>query len=290
DQKTPQPEDGKAFFGRDAMANYMLVGCRQLGMEIFSVKGGQVTLQLDRAVLRKLWNAYYIPYINGYYTASGRFRSDDIKMGNIVAMVGSTTGVTYFPDCVNLSDSEGYPITCLMQAAPRFAQGKPVVVQQGAGMVVTKSDPQTERAATTFLKWFTQSQRNAEFAIAAGYLPVKRDVQHPQVLESIWKEWEGVHLDERTRLAYTTAMRQMEICSLYAGKAFSGGVEARDILEHALQDKAQEDRAQVEAHIAAGMPREEAVLSYCTDENFEAWYQSLHGMLQQVIHEGSFSK
>jgi len=35
-QKTPDvPDDGKAFFGRDAMANYMLVGSMQLGTEIF---------------------------------------------------------------------------------------------------------------------------------------------------------------------------------------------------------------------------------------------------------------
>ncbi|MEG1593626.1 MAG: extracellular solute-binding protein, partial [Oscillibacter sp.] len=38
DAKTPAPDDGKAFWGRDAMANYFIVGCKQLGVEIFSVR------------------------------------------------------------------------------------------------------------------------------------------------------------------------------------------------------------------------------------------------------------
>lgn len=79
DSLTPQPNDGKAFFGRDAMANYMIIGSRQLGQEIFAVEGNQVTLNLDRDVFKKLWDNYYVPYIRGYFTAQGRFRSDDAR-------------------------------------------------------------------------------------------------------------------------------------------------------------------------------------------------------------------
>ena len=32
DEQTEEPDDGKAFFGRDAMANYMFVGAKQLGV------------------------------------------------------------------------------------------------------------------------------------------------------------------------------------------------------------------------------------------------------------------
>ncbi len=40
DAQTDTPDDGKAFFGRDAMANYMLVGAKQLGTTIFDVENG----------------------------------------------------------------------------------------------------------------------------------------------------------------------------------------------------------------------------------------------------------
>lgn len=36
----------RRLFGRDAMANYMLVGAQQLGDTIFAVKDGRMTRQL----------------------------------------------------------------------------------------------------------------------------------------------------------------------------------------------------------------------------------------------------
>lgn len=70
DSLTDAPDDGKAFFGRDAMANYCIIGSRQLGAEVF----GDGTLVPDKDVFRRLWDNYYVPYINGWFTASGRFR------------------------------------------------------------------------------------------------------------------------------------------------------------------------------------------------------------------------
>jgi len=97
DEQTEEPDDGKALFGRDAMANYMFVGARQLGGNLFEVKDGKMTLNFDKEIVRKLWDNYYVPYVKGYFVASGRFRSDDIKTGNILAYVGSTSSATFFP-------------------------------------------------------------------------------------------------------------------------------------------------------------------------------------------------
>ncbi len=86
DAQTDPPDDGKALFGRDAMANYMLVGAQQLGDAIFEVQDGKMTVNFDHDVARKLWDNYYVPFVKGWFTASGRFRSDDVKTGNVLAM------------------------------------------------------------------------------------------------------------------------------------------------------------------------------------------------------------
>lgn len=39
DAQTATPDDGKALFGRDAMANYLLIGAQELGCTIFEVDG-----------------------------------------------------------------------------------------------------------------------------------------------------------------------------------------------------------------------------------------------------------
>ena len=110
DAQTDTPNDGKALFGRDAMANYMLIGAKELGDTIFDVKDGKMTMGLSEDAARRLWDNYYVPYIKGWAAASGRFRSDDIKIGSILAYIGSNSSATYFPTQVMLSDTESHDI------------------------------------------------------------------------------------------------------------------------------------------------------------------------------------
>ncbi len=46
DAQTEAPDDGRALFGRDAMANYLLIGAKELGCTIFDVQNGKMTLIL----------------------------------------------------------------------------------------------------------------------------------------------------------------------------------------------------------------------------------------------------
>ena len=48
------------------MSNYFIIGMKQLGADIFDVKDGQVTIQADKEKVRRLWDNYYVPYVNGY--------------------------------------------------------------------------------------------------------------------------------------------------------------------------------------------------------------------------------
>lgn len=175
DAQTPTADDGHALFGRDAMANYMLVGAKSLGCQIFEVKDGVMTLNFDKEVIRKLWDYYYVPYIKGYFSSSGRFRSDDIKTGNILAYVGSTSSASFFPNQVTTDDSEGHAITMKALPCPEFADSEPYAVQQGAGMVVTRGSDEEISASVEFLKWFTDQEHNLAFSIASGYLPVTKE-------------------------------------------------------------------------------------------------------------------
>ena len=64
DAKTPnKPNDGKAFYGRDSMANYFVIGMKQLGKDIFEVRDGNVKFNIDKKLIKRLWENYYVPYI-----------------------------------------------------------------------------------------------------------------------------------------------------------------------------------------------------------------------------------
>ncbi|MBC8571160.1 extracellular solute-binding protein [Zongyangia hominis] len=268
----------KAFFGRDAMANYFIIGCKELGVEIFSVNNGEVSLNVDKKVIRKLWDNYYVPYVNGYFGAYGKFRSDDAKTGQIIALVGSTTGAIYFPQEVTVSDTESYPIEVMTLPAPVFEGGEPYAVQQGAGLVVTKSDERKEYAATLFLKWFTESQRNIDFSVGTGYLPVKVDANDMAMIEKSDVEMTDI-MQETLQVAIDTVTTH----EMYTNKAFAGGTEARNVLENSLQDKANADLDQIKALMEQGMSHDEAVAQFDTDANFDAWFAEFQKALEGAI-------
>lgn len=281
DAETPDvPDDGKAFFGRDAFANYMIVGSKQLGIEIFEVTDGKVTLNIDETAMRRLWDNYYVPYVNGYFSAFGKFRSDDIRTGDLCACVGATSGATFFPTEVTRDDGSTYPIEVAVYPLPNFADTKPVAVQQGAGMAVTKSTTERERAAVEFLKWFTLPEQNGRFAMSSGYLPVTyvanegtmmADAQSASDMSSVLQDTLAV------------GMSMSGSYELYTTKAFEKGTDARKVVESSMKDRASADREAVLALIAGGTSRADAVAQYDTDENFQAWLSEFSAALRAAV-------
>ena len=271
DGLTPDvPGDGKAFYGRDAMANYFIIGMQQQGVELFQVEGGEMTLNVSRDALRRLWENYYVPMVKGYFGAYGSFRSDDVKTGDILAYTGSTASAMYFPDQVEL-DSGAYPIDYLVLPAPILDGGQNYAVQQGAGMVVSKSDERHEYAAVEFLKWFTQTENNLRFGCVSGYLPVRKDAGSVQELDKVIEE-QGLTVAPKTYDCLTAVFERMGETSLYTNKSFRNGSAARKVLEYHLADQAAADRAAVAAAAARGEALEDAAAPYVSDAAFESWY------------------
>ena len=261
--------DGKAFFGRDAMANYMLIGAEELGTEIFHVENGRMTLDFNEEVAKKLWDGYYVPYVKGYFSASGWFRSDDIKTGNILAYVGSTSSASFFPNQVTTDDSEGHAITMKALPCPEFADSEPYAVQQGAGMVVTRGSDEEISASVEFLKWFTDQEHNLAFSIASGYLPVTKEATDMKQIEK-----SEPALNDTIKQILTGAVTTVNTSRLYTTPAFSGANDARSVLEYSLSDAASADRAVIEDRLSAGQPFEEAAADFLTDARFDSWYEA----------------
>ena len=282
DSLTETPDDGKAFFGRDAFANYMLVGSMQLGHEIFRTEGGRTTLDFDKNVMRKLWDNYYVPYVNGYFGSYGKFRSDDVKTGKLAAYVGATSGISYFPSSVTLEDGTSYAIKSKLYPLPNFEGTIPFAVQQGAGMMVFRSDQTREYAATVFLKWFTSVERNVEFSIGSGYLPVKKVSGSEAVLKPLLKETgENSPVSQNLLIGLDTANKYL----LYTPRPFHGGDRARKILQTSMSGKAREDYEKVKKLMEQGTARERALADFLTDDNFNTWYEETRGKLEAIVGE-----
>lgn len=267
---------GKAFFGRDAMANYMLIGAKQLGCTLFEVKDGKMTLDFDKEVVRRLWDSYYVPFVKGWFAASGRFRSDDIKTGNILAYTGSTSSATFFPTQVMADDNISYDIEMKVLPSPVFEGGEAYAVQQGAGMVVTRGTEEEEAASMEFLKWFTELENNIAFSVGAGYLPVTVEANDMAEIKKNTK------LTSSMEEILSEGVETVTNNTLYTSSAFKGGADARSILEYAMSDQAAKDREAVLGKLEKGISEEEAEAEFLSDAHFESWYESTLKKLQAL--------
>ncbi len=279
DSLTDEPNDGKAFFGRDAMANYFIVGIKQHGQDIFEVQdNGKVKLNFDKKLVRKLWDNYYVPYIKGYCTLSGRFGSDDVKSGTTIAFIGSTSGASFYPNKVSISDTESYPIKSTILPCPIFEGQQEVSVQQGAGMVVTKSTKKEETASAEFLKWFTENDQNLKFTTASGYLPVKKTANDKEVIKKYINQDDAI-LTKTVNIGIDT----VNTSELYTANVFENANSARNTLTYGLSDLARQDRETVQKQINEGISAEKAMADYLSDDYFEKWYSGIKTELENYL-------
>ena len=262
--------DGKAFFGRDAFANYPIIASSQLGHEIFQVSDGSERIDFDKETMRTIWDHFYVPYVNGYFRHVGQYRSDDVKLGEIIAIVCSSSSAVYFPTEVTTVNGSSYPIEHLVLPLPNFDRTAPYAVQQGAGMAVTRSTEAEEYASILFLKWFTDWEQNLKFSVNSGYMPVS--------VEAIKIENVDDYLAQNPTSAIVTdtlhvALDEVSRYIMYTPPAVTGGTQARSVLDTSMLDLAIEDRAAVDN----GTP----ISTYLTDEHFEEWYEDTLAQLQE---------
>lgn len=255
------------------MANYFVIGLKQMGVDVYEVDAdGNATVNIPEDDVRRLWDNYYVPYVNGWFKATGKFRSDDVKTGDIIAYTGSTASASYFPDQVFSGDGSMKAIDYEILTSPVMKDGEGYAVQQGAGMAVTASDDVHEYAAVEFLKWFCRKDNNLRFACTSSYLPVRKDANTVEALDEAIKDG-GVEVAPKVSDTLRKVMGAFDRTSYYAPRCFSNGFAARKVLENSLQSKAQADAEAVEQAVAAGAARADAVAPYVTDEAFGAWCQ-----------------
>lgn len=284
DSQTPDiPDDGKAFYGRDSMSNYFIIGMKQMGKEIFEVNDGKMTINADKDLIRRLWNNYYVPYVKGYFWSYGKFRSDDVKTGDILAYTGSSTSAFYFPDKVE-SDEGTYSINSMVLNSPIMEGGENYRVQQGAGMAVTKSDEQHEYASSVFLKWFTKKEQNLRFVCQSAYMPVLKEANSIEALDKVISD-SNIEINDKAYSCLKTVLDNFDQTKFYTTKNFENGSSVRKVMDYNLSDRAAADKEAINKAVAAGASKEEEIAKYTSDESFESWYNDFVAALNKAASQ-----
>lgn len=207
----------------------------------------------------------------GITAVAKKFRSDDVKTGNILAYTGSTSSAFYFPQSVE-GDTTSHAIDYKVLEAPVMKGGKNYKVQQGAGMAVTKSDDEHEYAATVFLKWFSKKEQNLEFVCQSSYMPVLKEANSMKSVDKVVKE-KKIKMDSKTYDCLKSMLDNFDKTDFYTTKTFENGYSMRKVLDYNLSDRAAADKEAADKEIKAGASRDSVLKKYTSDKSFEKWYK-----------------
>jgi len=93
--------------------------------------------------------------------------------GEVLSGIGSSAAVGYYNTTVTYPDNTSEQMNLQVLPLPRSGGDKEYMPQTGVGICAYKTTDQKAEAAYEFVKWFTESERNLDFVVKTGYMPVK---------------------------------------------------------------------------------------------------------------------
>ncbi len=280
DNKTPDVMwDGKSFMGFDSVANYIVVGNKQLGVDVVDSENKNVVL--DKEVLKQIFDIYYTGTSLGYFNSGSTFRSDDVKANELVGYAGSTSGVAFFPTSI-VAGAEVLPSELLIKNYPVFEGGEQYAIQQGANMAVAVSTPEKQEGAALFLKWITEPEQNLTFAMTSGYLPVEEAAFGEIFNTKVSEMAAGEQKFQNVANAYEYSSNQILNSRTYATEVFAGSYSVRNILSDTLMSMGNDGKEKCNNLKKTVTTEDELIKQLDVDSQFEVWISQLESELTKA--------
>ena len=108
----------------------------------------------------------------GHIAVSDLYANTQVMTGDALCGIGSSAAVGYYNDTVTYPDNTSEPMKLQVMPLPKSGGEKEYMPQTGVGISAFKTTEQKAEAAYEFVKWFTESERNLDFVVKTGYMPV----------------------------------------------------------------------------------------------------------------------
>lgn len=274
DGMTPDVKgDGSPFIGLDNLANYFIAMNHAMGSDIYHYgQDGELAVDLNEEYIKRLFLNYYVPFTKGYYGASGKYRSDDLRQSVLAGYVGSSSSMLYFPDEVADENGEMVPIEMGVYKYPVLEGSQATAIQQGAGVVIFNRSEKENLACLNFIRWLTVD-RGFELASSMSYMPVGRQtateaqevlIENPKVLKGLKK---GLEQSNSYQMVY--------------GFDFENAYDVRTELNNCFNDALKLGRGEYTGYLENGMSPEEAAETMEYDKKAEAFYEQVRAIFGQ---------
>lgn len=122
--------------------------------------------------LKASWMKFALPLAKGYILVSDKYANTQIMTGEVIAGVGSSAAINYYNDTVTYPDNTSEKMNLKVLPLPKTGSGEQFMPVTGTGFSAYKTTEAKAEAAAIFLRWLTEGERNLNFVVESGYMPV----------------------------------------------------------------------------------------------------------------------
>ncbi|MBE6639996.1 MAG: extracellular solute-binding protein [Ruminococcaceae bacterium] len=108
----------------------------------------------------------------GHIVVSDLYANTQVMTGEVLSGIGSSAAVGYYNDTVTYPDNTSEAMELKVLPLPRTGGENEYMPQTGVGLCAFKTTDQKAEAAYEFVRWFTEGERNLDFVVSTGYMPV----------------------------------------------------------------------------------------------------------------------
>lgn len=159
--------------------------------------------------LKESWMPFARALAQGHIVVSDQYANTQVMTGETLAGLGSTAAILYYKDTVTYPDNTSEPTDLQILPIPKTAGKEGLMPQTGVGLCAVKTTDQKAEAASLFIHWLTESDRNLKFVADTGYMPVTHEAfeaieDYPFPTESYARLYEAM---KHMRDQYTPVVR-----------------------------------------------------------------------------------
>lgn len=207
-------------FGYDSSSNGYISATKMGGLDFVQLDG---TINIDNEWTKEFMTFFHDQVQEGNFRTPGEdgFLSGPFGNQQMLMYQGSSAGAAF----INTNDAFELAIV----PAPSFEGKDKAVIQQGGSLFITNDVSLEEQyAAYEFIKFATNAENTAKFAVNTGYLPVRQSAAETEILK-------GALADETSIYGKVFPAAQTSLGYAYYTPAVNNAQSARSTIQEKFE-------------------------------------------------------
>lgn len=163
---------GKPFCAIDYLLRCVELNAMSKGVSAESFYTENGWYDFNNELLKASYMEFADSIAKGHIVIADLYSNTQVMTGETIAGIGSSASVLYYNDTITYPDNTAEPMNLQVCPIPQAGVGTNYATLAGVGLCAYKSTEQKAEAAALFVRWFTEAQRNFDFVVSTGYMPV----------------------------------------------------------------------------------------------------------------------